>query len=206
MTKVWRFVAVSAVTMLGIIYRAEIKDGIVATVIWVQFNRMTKEGESYDNDACRAFYRKISNDWWYINTALRRFDMETYRTCLHYHILLSISRLPGLTERMACDFDSNLWTGSREMAGAMILFYRTGEVRYLRRMFDVVLYPDNNMRNKRARRYYLNAAVHFLNLSSVMEFLPRSSSDLPDSFWIDACNRWRISRIWDTCNTVVVIR
>ncbi len=183
MTKARKYVVLSVVSLLGFVFRIDLKDCVVATMIWVQCNA-AKEGKSYDS--CEHLYKRISGDWWYIGTALRRFDIETGRTCLCYQHLLSISSLPDLTARMIEDYDAGKWKGTREFAGAMTLFQRTGDVRYLRHMFDMAIYPEDKERNDRARRYYLEFALCLLKLPwpGNAPFPPESSTCLPDKYWL----------------------
>ena len=190
MIKRWRYVALLAVALLAVMCRKDVKDGLVAAMIWVQCN-VAKEGKSYDS--CSHLYEKMCNDWWYVDTALRRFDLVTYRTCLDYQQLLLISSLPGLTERMISDYEAKMWSGSKELAGAMILFHRTGDIRYLRRMFDVVLCSGDELRNERARRYKLGAALSRLAvpIPDNVPFSPRSSDELPDEYWHKAYDEWQ---------------
>lgn len=186
--KKWTIFFLAAGISVGL-FRYEIKDACVCFVMFL------RRYESRDGRSWSRFLRKARNDWWYVNTALRRFDLVIDRTAFNFSYLLLWSDLSGVTERMDGALRAGKWSGSREMAGAAILYHRTGDEKYLKHVFDVVVYPDDEERNREFRRMNLFRALH-CDLPTHDEhgvrypYPPDESSKLPSSFYHTAHKLW----------------
>ena len=174
--------------LLSVVFRLEIKDSLVALSLFAR-RYSSQDGQSW----WHFLNDKARNDWWYINTALRRFDFAIERKTLCYQWLLEHTDLPGVTERMVADFESGRWHGAKELSGTALLYHRTGDVKYLKRMFDVVIYPDDMECNHRFRHRYLLSQLHCrlpMDRKYWMTYPPRSSADFPELFYQEAHELW----------------